>query len=398
MKKSLLIVFAAVLALSASAQRKVSFQKANIDGLKVTMSESGILTGMKSVQAARQHSFSVSNARKAAVASVDDVLGSYIFEDFADQEQTIPQDLVLKMTKTEGENKVYIANFAGYKGGITGTLNAEEGYIDFGGGQTMAEISMTDPDTGNPVTMKLILLSLHEGDEENLYDDVTFTIDDDGSLVLDQSAIYVYIEGGPYDGRCAAYYPDLVMPKCNAKETVSNDFDNGTAPTEISNEVYVEDLETAVNVYGMFGQSFVSFNINDDRTVNVEFDQPLMATPSSADKSVYGDYYFFYPATKDDSDAGHITGVVSGNTIKLNSFIIGSKADTEGSYYWLGYFDDYTLVLNDDDFILGINEVKASLEDKLKNTKTYNMLGQQVDRSKATGLLIRGGKKYIKKF
>lgn len=75
MKKSLLIVFAAVLALSASAQRKVSFQKANIDGLKVTMSESGILTGMKSVQAARQHSFSVSNARKAAVASVDDVLG-----------------------------------------------------------------------------------------------------------------------------------------------------------------------------------------------------------------------------------------------------------------------------------------------------------------------------------
>ncbi len=138
MKKSLLIVFAAVLALSASAQRKVSFQKANIDGLKVTMSESGILTGMKSVQAARQHSFSVSNARKAAVASVDDVLGCYIFEDFEDQEQTIPQDLVLKMTKTEGENKVYIANFAGYKGGITGTLNAEEGYIDFGGGYTRA--------------------------------------------------------------------------------------------------------------------------------------------------------------------------------------------------------------------------------------------------------------------
>ncbi len=398
MKKSLLIVFAAVLALSASAQRKVSFQKANIDGLKVTMSESGILTGMKSVQAARQHSFSVSNARKAAVASVDDVLGCYIFEDFEDQEQTIPQDLVLKMTKAEGENEVYIANFAGYKGGITGTLNAEEGYIDFSGGQTMAVISTTDPDSGDPVTMKLILLSLHEGDNKNLYDDVTFTIDDDGSLVLDQSAIYVYIEGGPYDGRCAAYYPDLVMPKCNAKETVSNDFDNGSAPKEISNEVYVEDLETAVNVYGMLGQSFVSFNINDDRTVNVEFDQPLRATPSDADKSVYGDYYFFYPATKEDSDAGHITGVVSGNTIKLNSFIIGSKADTEGSYYWMGFFDDYTLVLNDDDFILGINEVKASLEDKLKNTKTYNMLGQQVDRSKATGLLIRGGKKYIKKF
>lgn len=398
MKKSLLIVFAAVLALSASAQRKVSFQKANIDGLKVTMSESGILTGMKSVQAARQHSFSVSNARKAAVASVDDVLGCYIFEDFEDQEQTIPQDLVLKMTKTEGENKVYIANFAGYKGGITGTLNAEEGYIDFSGGQTMAEISTTDPDTGDPVTMKLILLSLHEGDNKNLYDDVTFTIDDDGSLVLDQSGIYIYIEGGPYDGQSAGYFTDLVMPKCNAKETVSNDRDNGTDPIELSNEVYVEDLETAVNVYGMIGQSFVSFNINDDRTVNVEFDQPLMATPSAADKSVYGDYYFFYAATKDDSDAGHITGVVSGNTIKLNSFVIGSKTDTEGSFYWLGYFDDYTLVLNDDDFILGINEVKASLEDKLKNTKTYNMLGQQVDRSKATGLLIRGGKKYIKKF
>lgn len=398
MKKSLLIVFAAVLALSASAQRKVSFQKANIDGLKVTMSESGILTGMKSVQAARQHSFSVSNARKAAVASVDDVLGSYIFEDFADQEQTIPQDLVLKMTKTEGENKVYIANFAGYKGGITGTLNAEEGYIDFGGGQTMAEISITDPKTGNPVTMKLLLLSVHEGDNENLYDDVTFTIDDDGSLVLDQSGIYIYVDGGPYDGQGAGYFTDLVMPKCNAKETVSNDFGNGSAPTEISNEVYVEDLETAVNVYGMLGQSFVSFNINDDRTVNVEFDQPLMATPESADKSVYGDYYFFYPATKEDSDAGHITGVVSGNTIKLNKFIIGSKADTEDQYYWRGFFNDYTLVLNDDDFILGINEVKASLEDKLKNTKTYNMLGQQVDRSKATGLLIRGGKKYIKKF
>ena len=213
------------------------------------------------------------------------MLGCYIFEDFEDQEQTIPQDLVLKMTKTEGENKVYIANFAGYKGGITGTLNAEEGYIDFGGGQTMVEISTTDPDTGDPVTMKLLLLSVHEGDNENLYDDVTFTIDDDGSLVLDQSGIYIYIDGGPYDGQGAGYFTDLVLPKCNAKETVSNDFGNGSAPTEISNEVLVEDLETAVNVYGMLGQSFVSFNINDDRTVNVEFDQPLMATPSSADTS-----------------------------------------------------------------------------------------------------------------
>ena len=60
-----------------------------------------------------------------------------------------------------------------------------------------------------------------------------------------------------------------------------------------------------------------------------------------------------------------------------------------------------TITLNTGNFLAagttGIEEIGVTREEKIKNTKTYNLMGQQVNRATAKGLLIRDGKKYINK-
>ena len=61
-----------------------------------------------------------------------------------------------------------------------------------------------------------------------------------------------------------------------------------------------------------------------------------------------------------------------------------------------------TITLNEGNYLLGgngtgIDNVSTTLAERVKNSKTYNLMGQQVNRMESKGLLIRDGKKYIKK-
>ncbi len=69
----------------------------------------------------------------------------------------------------------------------------------------------------------------------------------------------------------------------------------------------------------------------------------------------------------------------------------------EEKLYSRGWFQDAAVVMFDGHFITGIKDVNVALEEKGKNSKTYNMMGQQVNAATAKGLLIRNGKKFIKK-
>lgn len=95
-----------------------------------------------------------------------------------------------------------------------------------------------------------------------------------------------------------------------------------------------------------------------------------------------------------------IKGTISGNTITFDNIFINCSDLTEDGY---GLFDGYyrlgsTITLNEGNYTAtGIEEIGVTREEKIKNTKTYNLMGQQVNRATAKGLLIRDGKKYIKK-
>ncbi|MDY4731211.1 MAG: hypothetical protein SO294_02005, partial [Prevotella sp.] len=67
------------------------------------------------------------------------------------------------------------------------------------------------------------------------------------------------------------------------------------------------------------------------------------------------------------------------------------------SGYSMGWFGGVTISLDKDfQITAGIENVNNTVESKIKNAKTFNIMGQRVN-SNAKGLIIRDGKKFLKK-
>ncbi|MBQ3741050.1 MAG: hypothetical protein II854_01460 [Prevotella sp.] len=401
MKKSLLIAFAAVLALTANAQ-KIDFSQGFMPVTNISKREAAKALAKK-IQNKAPQTFRDYSAVKAAFAQKApeqaDILGKYIDEETAYTASgtlTYKTNIPVTIFEKEVEGTTYVCIHGllaeGEDEGIMGVYDPSTGVIDCGN-----QIVFNHKTYGNVAVCGI--------DGDNTVEELSFTVDEDGTIAIDQDGWYAYLpDYEPADEDDSNIWNlgwECFMAPVNGYLRYDIYGQSGWVDDQKS-DIFIEDFGTAVNVYNYFGGT-VSMTIDDDLKVSMPTKQVIATTPSSAVKDTYG--YFVYlvgmNGTSPDQTMEEISGTLTGNTILFPSYgCICSDEDEEGLAYRTYYYDA-TIVLNEGNFIAdptGIEEVKTTLEDRIKNTKTYNMLGQQVDRSKATGLLIRGGKKYIKKF
>lgn len=333
--------------------------------------------------------------------ALSDLYGNYVQDDVADI------------------HECYAASIASYNytsDGVTYNVNVKmmNGYIDVIGvyqgdsivipAQYCYEVAEGDDDYDSFGECQFALYNLNcdaSGNPET-YDanNIVFDVNDDGSLSLRTDGYYVTIEGGTYDGYYYNYGIGTSVFPANATQTITS------SGTDYDYDGYVEDYETMIGVYNAFGfGGYFEMSVNDDLTVSVDPGQHMFAQSSSYVSQGYSEYYDLYLYFQKDGSwyfnmTNPLTGVLSGNTVTFDyGFSIISTVETEDGTSGRGWgFTGYTLTLNEGNFLAdGIKEVNTNREDKIKNTKTYNLMGQQVNRDNAKGLLIYGGKKYIKK-
>ena len=176
----------------------------------------------------------------------------------------------------------------------------------------------------------------------------------------------------------------------------------------------VEDYETQVAVYG-WNNTKLAMDIDDDLTVRIKTGAPAFDIDiKEADGYLWdAGKVVLRGFTIDeenyvhmDPTADYIYGTLQGNTIVIDGIMTSSENSGTGDYagYWYGlnFYELVTITLNEGNFAAdpdyeGIDEKSMTREELIKNTKTYNMMGQQVNRAVAKGLLIRNGKKYMGK-
>lgn len=247
-------------------------------------------------------------------------------------------------------------------------------------------------------------------------DPITYTVNEDGSIDLDQLGLCFGIEDqeSPWKNIFLQHFKPA-----NAVISFTN------SSKEYANAAYVDDFTYNVNVYGFAWfpgasgfdlSSVTSIDVNEDLSVTLHAGQEVWSCDilGVSDEEA-GDYFMIY-GTKPAEEEGYVTydpdltngtvsGVLSGNAIQLYSFPIASKiwndaATGEPKGYMLWYTGT-TIVLDEGNYSAagtqGIKDVNAQTrEDIVKNTKTYNLCGQRVNYN-SKGLVIRGGKKFFNK-
>lgn len=396
MKKLLLFACTALFAISASAQATVNMESASVEKLQYKLAEN-----MKAMSAANVEA--LNNANVAAAPATDKVAGNYIEDNIYD----IHECSAAKITAMDG-NKFKIAFATGYAE-IEGTYDPTTGVITCG---TQECGSYTNTSTG--VTFYFTIKGISSLDlangKLNVTDDLSFTVADDGSISLNQEGYILIISNctnTDYTGMTWVWYTGTrFMPVNAVQEGRASTSDSWKA---YSTPVAVEDYEYSVNVYNFCNTGCLSIDINDDGTVSVATGQKLAELNLSDDSGydTYGYYINFVGVKLDggyiirDYDKTTVTGTIKDNVITLGEyFALASLSDPDGSAYLRGWYaPNATITLNEGNYLAtsGIEEIGMTREDRIKNTKTYNIMGQQVDRSTAKGLLIRDGKKYIKK-
>lgn len=412
MKKLLLFVCAVITAISADAQyylTPTSSLDKNIVTAKRFSKSSNINSSIEADNLSNIKNMDevISSLSKAPAQS--DLYGNYIEDHMGDFHECYNAELKAYESTEEGVTTTYVQFdiFNGYAS-VLGIYDANTGKI------TIPLQYCYNHETYGQFALYAIV-----EEEGALYystDPITFTVEEDGSLTLDQAGLSVRMLEGDYQGSSwdvfiggySLYPTNAVYSGTRNGRITNNEWVDFTVP------VYVEDYEFSVNVYGFAENGCATIDINDDGTVSVATGQPL-ASLYLQDENEYATYgetlnlvaveQYTDPATgkgmiRRNYNQETISGTISGNTITLNEyFAIASKPDADGlAYHNTWHSDGTTITLDEGNYIAsGIEEVTMTREEKIKNTKTYNIMGQQVDRAKAKGLLIRDGKKYIKK-
>lgn len=297
---------------------------------------------------------------------------------------------------------------------VSGTYDANTGIINVG-----HQNGGTYTDSRGTFTFEVGgIVKIDE--EYDFSDKLDFTVSDNGVISCNQVGYYVGITG--FVPATGSQYTESDMvgklwttswetqfyPANAVQAGYTSGRSTGNKWVEYSQPVGVEDYEFSVNVYGFCGYGCLSIDINDDGTVSVLTGQPLyVMNLSDEDAAVYGKYFNFTGVRIEgssiytDYEKQAVTGTIKGNVITFDEYFrLCSLMDADQALYaenW--YANGTTITLNEGNYLAtsGIEEIGMTREDRIKNTKTYNIMGQQVDRSTAKGLLIRDGKKYIKK-
>ncbi len=428
MKKFILFACAAVMSLSASAQ---AYKQSVVNNEVKLMAQKAMFTQDLMSEKAQfvSNKSTASKAMRRAEAR-DGIYGLYISSSTDYQENASGCDSIyLRKCDVEVEGVKCNVEFYMYQIVGDGKGGSKERNTIFYGKYDEAAKTITCPvqsalnvDTyGNIIVMAwvgdLSDLDNVKMDPEN---PITFTVEDDGSVSLDQTGLcffmYDYAQQNPDEPAVWNNMFNVAYKPANAvMEFHLYDRDKKKLSDPYYCAVSVEDFVYNMNIYGYasygalagggtngFGLSgTVMVNVNQDLTVSLPAGQNvwdmrvLGITKNSDYKPEFGEWMFTqgqkdgYPDPSTPSE-----GVMAGNTMSFESVGIFSPIIDGGGYGMWTY--EHKIVLNEGEYLAGIKDVNAETrEDMIKNNKRYNVFGQQVSDS-AKGLIICGGKKYVK--
>ena len=394
---------------------------------------------------------------KANAPEASSIYGDYIytyFDYFEGVEATIAKHFSIKEASGTLELKYYdgedgeiptfdynleIDNFT-YDGAVVyGAYFEDEGVVFI---PVQDAIMVTEENGFNGNYGPAVLTAFYEGEDGNQYygSSITFDVDEDGNLSLGEDILgwYSYLpedlapSGNPYAFNAGQ---DLQIFPVNGSmdfrtrvsflkdEKLSDSYDPAHCAINVTN------WGTQLTVNCFMKEFVVSIDLNDDGTCSLPFPQIAMDYEQEIEGQTCTGIYMYgsdpegYPGLEEES----LLGYVDGNSVRFYADPEGGADiwDEEGKlkdgsymgYIFLGFLPIYddkgekavygygwnTLIDfewtegNDDSQPMGIQNFNNTLEYKLKNTQTYNIMGQQVNRKDVKGLMIRDGKKYIAK-
>lgn len=419
MRKFLLSACAAVVSLAASAQ------VLQTPLCKTVLNNNVKFDNMTSVKAIKNVK---SNAKKAAPARIahDGIYGLYIsgYTEL-DDKWSCDSVLVEKANVTDEEtNTTYNTKF---------TFCSENAPTSFYGVYDAAAGTITCPSqrsgsfsgntTQGPVDYKFTVGTLSPSGDQYLFsqDPFVFTVDEDGSLLLDVeegSALANAIEGKQ---TLWNFFFSLELKPANAVISYSRPTQQEDVYDDFVHAAYVEDWGNNVSVYGYgwfqpssgMGLSTIT-SLDIDKDLNVLFTGPQNAFPLATFgiRDEQAGKYFKICGTKpaaqqgyvevDTGDPSYVKGQLSGNKIVMDNFPVFSDffndpATGEQKAYGFWYLN-YVITLDEGNFQAagGSNGINGVTETSVKNVKTYNLFGQEVPAT-TKGLVIRDGKKFFNK-
>lgn len=419
MRKFLLSACAAVVSLAASAQVLQTPLCKTVLNNNVKFDNMTSVKAIKNVQ---------SNAKKAAPARIahDGIYGLYILAyTELDEKWSCDSVIVEKVNVTDEEsNATYNTKF---------TFCSENAPTSFYGQYDAAAGTITCPvqrsgsfsgnTTQGPVDYKFTVGTLLPSGDQYLFsqDPFVFTVDDDGTLLLDVEdggALANIIEGKE---KLWNFFFSLELKPANAVISYSRPGRQEGTYDDFVHAAYVEDYGNNVSVYGYgwfqpssgMGLSTVT-PLDIDKDLNVLFTGPqnaFLVAPFGIQDEAAGKYFKICgtkPAAEqgyvevDTGTPSYVNGKLSGNKIIMDSFPVFSNffndpATGEQKAYGFWYLN-YVITLDEGVFQADKNStgINGVTETSVKNVKTYNLFGQEVPAT-TKGLVIRDGKKFFNK-
>lgn len=405
MKKFLLLSCAALATVTANAQ---DYKMSNIDfGKTQSMAMKAITPAPQrsnmeitpALKSAVKDMSAIKNkmAKAPALSNLDgDYIEHYLGTGYS-QDYTFTQAGSVSTTTQDGKKYVQLVMANGYAT-VVGEYDEAAGTITCGS-QYVYE------DTKNGWG-RFVIYGIDS--EDKLTEDLSFTVDDNGVITCDQAGFYIHMpeyEDGKYAWTLG--YEWVISPVNGVHSFAVNQNNQGWKDiTDVP--VSVDDAGFFVDVYNFLSMGYVSMDVNDDCTVSMPVGQPMLPCAyisQSIDTSVYGEFFILYGTTSEDGEswgldleATDIKGKIEGNTLYFEQlFPVLTLLDEESAGYSMGWFGGVTISLDKDfQIAAGIEDVNNTVESKIKNAKTFNIMGQRVN-SDAKGLIIRDGKKFLKK-
>ena len=403
MRKLLLLLFAVGCSVAVSAQF-ISHEAARVQKAQLTNVQPQKLSDNVKVQK-WQNTLTKQKVKKEGEASV---CGQYIYNEIRDDISVSSTDEIKPADLVDADGTVYNVALR-----IPGYV-----FDDFYGSYDEATGIITVP------SWQIIYSKETNGSYdcaisgfagEDYTDEFHFVKQEDGSLELQEDGLTVVIveEGHQYYGYYIFMSEATRYLKSNAKQISFMNDGNGWPQGDDPNYVdiaYVEDWDTSFNVYNFCGYGCVAFNVNEDLTVSVAPQQIV----SDYDYTAYGeklgypyDFGFYMAVAVDVNEEGYLVAneerpiegkIEDGYIVSLDGYLaIMTHYIQNVGCFRDAYHYGWMLGLDEGQFTAGVREVTSSRAERIKNTRTYNLMGQQVDNRTAKGLLIRNGKKFIVK-
>ena len=322
MKKFTLMIIAALMAVTANAQKLERAQLARPMQNRVSMTASPMQSKVNSVTRPMQGKTQsvetikqIKKARKAAaVSSIDDLTGTWMQIYYSGFDEAI-LSTIIEITKTEGSENSITIN--GWLGNLIEKPEPIEATVDIAAGTVTIDPQLIY-DGG--VSAELVNV-----DSETEGAPLVGTIEEDGSITFEEGWA-VFVGEDPYE---YALFTMLVRP--NGKMNYMN---NGIQSTDVYIEQDLEEETVYVYNFGDFGRT-IELTMNSDKTIEVPSDQIVYVSSN-------GDFYI-YGLNETADKLIDLTATGTETTITFDQAWTG-YAD---SGYWLGINSDCIITLTD---------------------------------------------------